>query len=437
MSSRKSATGSVPKITPGRMQSVLDECFSGSIPAMFWGPPGVGKSDCVRAYTKKHKLGCIDIRLSQYDPVDLRGVPRVEVLTQRVEALKLALSIAKELNMEKECLDLSQQIQINMESLLERGNTVVTQWASPSFLPMPERDGEKGILFLDEITSADGQVQAAAYQLVLDRRLGDYELPDGWLVVAAGNRPEDRAVVKDMSSALANRFCHFEVEHDLQDWIDWAFSAKVDPRVISYQRYKSGGSLYKFDPTSNDKAFPTPRTWERVSDVLKACHGAIPSDTVQGCVGIGEGVEFEAFSDLESHLPDANLVLSQAMNGEKVDLPSIGQNIRKTKKKRVRDESGALITKEVKYEFDGSCLLYMLLTSLAARASEETAPAMWSIIDQLASEGHHRDYSVWFLSDCVRVSRDAITGYEKGQRLIAWSRNNKDLVASLRHVQSS
>lgn len=387
-------------------------------------------------------MGCIDIRLSQYDPVDLRGVPRVESLSQRLEALRTAQKIANELGSHEatwfgKSKIIEKQIQATMDALMERGNTVVTQWASPNFLPIPERDGEKGILFLDEITSADGQVQAAAYQLVLDRRLGDYALPDGWLVVAAGNRPEDRAVVKDMSSALANRFCHFEVEHDIQDWINWAFAAKVDPRVISYQRYKSGSSLYKFDPTSNDKAFPTPRTWERVSDVLKACDGAIPSDTIQGCVGIGEGVEFEAFADLESHLPNINNIMEAAMNNKEVDLPKINQNIKKKKRKRVRDEAGVLVTKEVEYDFDGSCLLYMLLTSLAARTNKETAPAMWNIIDQLSSEGHHRDYSVWFLSDCVRVDRDAIASFQKGQRLIAWSRNNKDLVASLRHMDIS
>jgi hypothetical protein len=400
---------------------------------MFWGPPGVGKSDCVRSYTREHKLGCIDIRLSQYDPVDLRGVPRVETLVQRLEALQAIMGMTNE-NMVNDRIRISVEMANISKSIMERGNTVVTQWASPSFLPMVERDGAKGVLFLDEITSADGQVQAAAYQLVLDRRLGDYILPDGWLVVAAGNRPEDRAVVKDMSSALANRFCHFEVEYDLQDWVDWAFAAKVDPRVISYNRYKHGASLYRFDPTSNDKAFPTPRTWERVSDVLRACQGAIPSDTVQGCVGIGEGVEFEAFSDLESHLPDVDKILKQAMKGEEVDLPAIGQNIKKTKKKRVRDDSGKLVTKSVKYDFDGSCLLYMLLTSLAAKTSKETAPAMWNIIDQLSDENHHRDYSVWFLSDCIRVDRNAISNFEKGQRLLAWSRKNKDLVASMRHV---
>jgi len=416
------------------MEVVLEECYSGSIPPMFWGPPGVGKSDCVRGFTKKKNIGCIDIRLSQYDPVDLRGVPRVETLVQRIEALEKSIEVAQRLKLDDEVKTLQDMVSKTMEALCDRGNTVTTQWAAPNFLPVPERDGERGILFLDEITSADGQVQAAAYQLVLDRRLGDYELPDGWLVVAAGNRPEDRAVVKDMSSALANRFCHFEVEYDLGDWVEWAFKAKIDSRVISYHRYKEGSSLYKFDPTSNDKAFPTPRTWERVSDALKNQEGIIPTDTIQGCVGIGEGVEFEAFCDLRSHIPNPDAILAAACKGEKPKLPDLGQEIKMTKKKRVRDETGALVVKEVKYEFDGSCLLYMLLTAIATKTSKDNLEGIWNLVDQLADHDHHRDYSVWFLSDCLTVERTLVSGFQRGQRLLAWSRTNKDLVASLRHA---
>lgn len=435
MSSRKSATGSVPKITPGRMEVVLEECYAGNIPAMFWGPPGVGKSDCIRGFTKKKNIGCIDIRLSQYDPVDLRGVPRVETLVQRIEALEKSVEISKRLGLDAQ--NLKDMIEKTMQALVDRGNTVATQWAAPNFLPIPERDGERGLLFLDEITSADGQVQAAAYQLVLDRRLGDYNLPKGWMVVAAGNRPEDRAVVKDMSSALANRFCHFEVEHDLQDWIDWAFSAKVDSRVISYHRWKDGGSLYKFDPTSNDKAFPTPRTWERVSDALKNVDGLIPTDTIQGCVGIGEGVEFEAFCDLRSHIPNPDDILRVACKGEKPKLPDLSQQIKMNKKKRVRDNDGALVVKDVQYEFDGSCLLYMLLTAIATRTSSDNLHGIWNIVDQLADNNHHRDFSVWFLSDCLRVDRKLVSGFERGQRMMAWARNNSDLTKSLRHAAAA
>jgi hypothetical protein len=328
-------------------------------------------------------------------------------------------------------------VEKTMQALVDRGNTVTTQWAAPNFLPIPERDGEKGLLFLDEITSADGQVQAAAYQLVLDRRLGDYELPKGWMVVAAGNRPEDRAVVKDMSSALANRFCHFEVEHDLQDWIDWAFAAKVDPRVISYHRWKEGSSLYKFDPTSNDKAFPTPRTWERVSDALRNKEGIIPTDTIQGCIGIGEGIEFEAFCDLRAHIPNPDTILQAACKGEKPKLPDLGQEIKMKKKKRVRDNDGSLVVKEVQYEFDGSCLLYMLLTAIATKTNKDNLTGIWNLVDQLADNSHHRDYSVWFLTDCLRIDRKLVSGFEQGQRMLAWSRNNSDLTKSLRHASTA
>jgi hypothetical protein len=416
------------------MGVVLEECYVGRIPPMFWGPPGVGKSECIRNFSKNKGIGCIDIRLSQYDPVDLRGVPRVETLIQRIEALEKSIEISKRLKLNDKIKPLEIMIENTMEALCRRGNTIVTQWAAPSFLPMPERDGEKGILFLDEITSADGQVQAAAYQLVLDRRLGDYELPEGWLVVAAGNRPEDRAVVKDMSSALANRFCHFEVEYNLNDWVEWAFKAKIDSRVISYHRHKEGSSLYKFDPSSNDKAFPTPRTWERVSDVLKSQNGVIPTDTIHGCVGIGEGVEFEAFCDLRNYIPDPDAILAAACRGERVNLPDLDQKIKMKKKKRVREDDGGIVVKDVEYDFDGSCLMYLLLTAIAMKTCEDNVAGIWNIIDQLAGENFHKDYAIWFLTDCLAQDRKLISGFESGKRLRAFSKDNTDLVSSMRHA---
>ena len=165
-------------------------------PVMLWGPPGVGKSQMVAHIAARHRAPMIDIRLSQMEPSDLRGIPfRIE---DRVE------------------------------------------WAIPAILPDAERHGPTGILFLDEITSAPPAVSAAAYQLILDRRLGEYRVPKHWAIFAAGNRQGDRGVTYSMPAPLANRFSHFEVETHLDDWVAWAYQSGIDERLIAFLRFRPG-----------------------------------------------------------------------------------------------------------------------------------------------------------------------------------------------------
>ena len=177
---------------PAQLATILDREFLSArdghhTPVMLWGPPGVGKSQIIAQVAARHGVPMIDIRLSQMEPTDLRGIPfRIE---DRVE------------------------------------------WAIPSMLPDAERHGPHGILFLDEITSAPPSVSAAAYQLILDRRLGEYEVPAGWAIFAAGNRQGDRGVTYAMPAPLANRFSHFEVEANLDDWVAWAYANDIDERA--------------------------------------------------------------------------------------------------------------------------------------------------------------------------------------------------------------
>jgi hypothetical protein len=186
-------------------------------PVMMWGPPGVGKSQMVSEVAARHQVPVIDIRLSQMEPSDLRGIP------------------------------------------FRVGDHV--DWAIPSILPDAGRHGEKGILFLDEITSAPPSVSAAAYQLILDRRLGAYVVPPGWAIFAAGNRQGDRGVTYAMPAPLANRFSHFDVEANLDDWSRWAYENNIDARLIGFLRFRPE-LLFDFDPARNPTAFPTPRSWE-------------------------------------------------------------------------------------------------------------------------------------------------------------------------------
>lgn len=259
--------------------AVLDKEFESTCnghhtPVMIWGPPGVGKSQLVCQVAEKHQQPLIDIRLSQMEPSDLRGIP------------------------------------------FRNGNNV--EWAVPGMLPDASRHGQRGILFLDEITSAPPSVSAAAYQLILDRKLGEYQIPDGWVIFAAGNRQGDRGVTYSMPAPLANRFSHYDFDINLDDWVSWAYQQRIDERVIAFLRFRPE-LLFDFDPNHNPVAFPSPRSWEFVhralckfSDKPQLFLGAL-----QACVGPAAGIEINAFIDNLQHMPD----LDSIIRGEQSSVP--------------------------------------------------------------------------------------------------------------------
>ena len=184
---------------PSHIEAILDRefasCASGHhTPVMLWGPPGVGKSQIIAGIADRHAVPLIDIRLSQMEPTDLRGIP------------------------------------------FRNGDNV--EWSVPALLPDARRHGPAGILFLDEINAAPPTVSAAAYQLILDRRLGEYVIPRGWAIFAAGNRQGDRGVTYAMPAPLANRFTHYEVEPNLDDWVAWALRTGIDERILGFLRFR-------------------------------------------------------------------------------------------------------------------------------------------------------------------------------------------------------
>jgi AAA domain (dynein-related subfamily) len=251
---------------PSHVADILEREFQATVsgqhtPVMLWGPPGVGKSQIIAQIAARHSVSLIDLRLSQMEPTDLRGIP---FRTERH-----------------------------------------VEWSVPMMLPDAARHGKRGILFLDEITSAAPTVTAAAYQLILDRRLGEYEVPRGWAIFAAGNRHGDRGVSYAMPAPLANRFTHYEVEAHLDDWVAWAHEARIDPRLVAFLRFRPD-LLFDHDATRNPAAFPSPRSWEFAHRAIAKFEdaSALLLDALQACVGPAAGIELKAYMDHMNRLPD-------------------------------------------------------------------------------------------------------------------------------------
>lgn len=264
---------------PSQIQIVLEREFAAvangrHTPVMLWGPPGVGKSQIVAQIAAHHHVPLVDIRLAQMEPTDLRGIP------------------------------------------FRDGHNVV--WSVPAQLPDADRHGERGILFLDEITSAVPTVTAAAYQLILDRRLGEYTVPPGWAIFAAGNRQGDRGVTYQMPAPLANRFAHYELEADLDDWVHWAHGRGVDERLIAFLRFRPD-LLFDFDPARHLVAFPSPRSWEFADRALTKFGDApqLLGEALKACVGPAAGLACRAFLDHLGNLPDVAAIAA----GELEEVP--------------------------------------------------------------------------------------------------------------------
>ena len=235
-------------------------------PLMVWGPPGCGKSSVIQAVAKREGIGFIDFRLSQVEPVDLRGLPVPNKEEKSVEWFVTA--------------------------------------------EFPRDPTSRGILLFDEISAADRSLQVAAYELILDRRLGKlYSLPDGWLVVAAGNRTEDRAVSTTMSSALANRFMHVELNPSSEDWIEWGAANDIHPAVLGFIKTRPE-NLFKTDNQNLERGWPSPRSWHRVSEMCKIYSIKSREDyyllekIVYGLVGNSSGIDFMTYYKLNEEFDD-------------------------------------------------------------------------------------------------------------------------------------
>lgn len=226
-----------------------------------WGPPGIGKSGVVAQVATEEKVGFVDMRLVLCDPTDLRGIP--------------------------------------MPAQDDKGE-YSAMWIPPDELPKTGR----GILFFDDFVTAPPLVQASAYQITIPpHQLGQYKLPPGWVIVAAGNTMQDRSLAHRMPKALSNRFTHVWLEANVDTWVDWAFKAGISPNIIGFLKWRPE-LLHNFKAESSEEAFPTPRSWEFADRTLKHIPARGLQNTVlSGQVGSGAAAEFGAFLKIQNELP--------------------------------------------------------------------------------------------------------------------------------------
>ncbi len=282
-----------PELTVDRMVMQLSGAYvsiirSGadlrSFPSvMLWGPPGVGKSQGIRQVAKviAEKTGkrveVTDVRLLLFNPVDLRGIPTAN------EDKTLAV------------------------------------WLKPKIFQMDDSSEVVNILFLDEISAAPQSVQAAAYQITLDRTVGEHRLPDNCIVIAAGNRVTDRSVAYTMPKALANRLCHIEIVGDSKSWHRWAVGAGVNSIVLGFLDCNPS-MLMKFDPMSDSLSFPTPRSWEMVSGILNNVSENVDEvfPLIVGCIGEETAHALRSWSAVRMRIPKVEKIFE----GKEEEVPT-------------------------------------------------------------------------------------------------------------------
>lgn len=258
-------------VGPKGAKKSLRKAFSSKRPIFLWGPPGIGKSDIIKQLGTELDAHVIDVRLSLWEPTDIKGIPYFDSVNETMK------------------------------------------WAPPSELPSAEFAAQHKniILFLDEMNSAAPSVQAAAYQLILNRRVGTYHLPDNVSIVAAGNRETDKGVTFRMPAPLANRFVHLEMAFDWDDYFEWAVENNVHKDVIGFLSF-SKKDCYDFDPRSSSRAFATPRSWSFVSELLTDddCDVETLTDLVSGAIGEGLAHKFMAHRKVASKMPNPSDILS-------------------------------------------------------------------------------------------------------------------------------
>ncbi len=283
----------IPSMNVGEIVEKLSNAYSAIIQnnypiktmpsVMLWGPPGVGKSQAVRQIAKEigektgKSVNVTDVRLLLFNPIDLRGIPTANA------------------------------------------DKTLAVWLKPQIFQMDSSDTVVNILFLDEISAAPHSVQAAAYQITLDRIVGEHKLPENCIVIAAGNRVTDKSVAFKMPKALANRLMHIEIAESFQSWKEWAIRSGVNEKVLGFLSFRQN-YLMQFDSSSDDLAFTTPRSWEMVSNLLNYVSDDIDDmySLISGIIGAGTAIEFRVWAKVYKDLPD----IEDVFDGKTMKVPT-------------------------------------------------------------------------------------------------------------------
>lgn len=266
-------------------KEMILRCIKARLVPLLKGSPGCGKSAVIRQIADEYNLKLIDLRLSQCDPTDLCGFPRIDEVTGKASYAP-------------------------MDTFPLVGDAV------------PE--GYDGwLILLDELTSAPRAVQASAYKLLHEQEIGSHQLHPKVAMVGAGNLDTDNAIVEPMSTALQSRLIHMEVQLDSEAWLNWAMGAGIDHRITSYIKYKPT-VLYNFDPDHTDVTYASPRTWEYVSKLI---HGAPALDhtwlpLLAGTVSQGVAREFIGHTKIYEDLVTIDEVKSNPQTARIPDQPS-------------------------------------------------------------------------------------------------------------------
>lgn len=295
MAQTTTLVSTMPEIDIGMMKSLIKHVGVGLRQTlMFWGRFGIGKTQAVTQvawsyYLRKHPKAkvtggkppnLVDIRLSQYESVDFRGLP-------------------------------------------DRQNDM-TVWNLPATIPYKGNpnfveDDQPIFLFLDEFNSGTDEVQAVAYQLTDEQRVGEHILMDNVIIICAGNREMDRGITHRMSKPLCNRLLHFEVVFNLDNFIDYMIAAGHDEIAVSFFRYRRE-LLEAYNPEVDSKVFVTPRTAEKALICLSTdMPSHVKRSAVAGAIGVGPATELFAYMNLAGGLPDIDDIIA---NPKSVAVPT-------------------------------------------------------------------------------------------------------------------
>lgn len=273
-------------ISPNSLKQEIKINMRAEINTMIWGGPGIGKSDIPQQIADSLNVPLLDFRANLFDPVDVRGIPYLKQHTADSQKF--------------------------------------TSWAVPDVFPIVERDGDQGILFIDELPTAPPATQNAFLQLLLTREIGDYKMPKGWSIISAGNELTDSASVYQMPTPVRNRLAHYKLQPTLDDWVEWAHQNNINSNIIAFIQYRPN-LLNLF--SADEYAFPTPRSWSFVSKKLAMQPSDIENDQmffgVSSLVGDGPAGEFIAFQEIASKLPNIDDIIADPALYKKDDNPAL------------------------------------------------------------------------------------------------------------------